>query len=142
MAATTRRVPESSGTARVHAAPYTRARMERRDRLANIGLLLAAAAAWVSVAFVVLTQDPIEDAIAGFRGAALMGLACGLTAAPLAWLAVYARHRRIAYRGDWMRALRRGGWIGLVVGLFVALRIQDILSPPIVLFVVAIVAFA
>ncbi len=116
--------------------------MERRDRLANIGLLLAALAAWTAVAFVVLTQDPIADPVAGFRGAALMGLAAGLTVAPLAWLITYARHRRIAYRGDWLRALRRGGWVGLVVGLFVALRIQDALSLPIVLFVVAIVAFA
>lgn len=116
--------------------------MERRDRLANIGLLLAALAAWAAVGFVVLTQDPIADPVAGFRGAALMGLAAGLTVAPLAWLVTYARHRRIAYRGDWLRALRRGGWVGLVVGLFIALRIQDALSLPIVLFVVAIVAFA
>ena len=116
--------------------------MERRDRLANIGLLSAALATWAAVAFVVLTQDPIADPVAGFRGAALMGLATGLTVAPLAWLVTYARHRRIAYRGDWLRALRRGGWVGLVVGLFIALRIQDALSLPIVLFVVAIVAFA
>ncbi len=116
--------------------------MERRDRLANLGLLAAAAVAWLAVAFVVLTEDPIEDPVAGFRGAALMGLAIGLTAVPLAWLVAYARHRRIAYRGDWMRALRRGGWVGLVVGLLVALQIQGVLSPPIVLFIVAIVAVA
>jgi hypothetical protein len=116
--------------------------MERRDRSANIVLLAAAVLAWGAVAFVILTQDPIEDPIAGFRGAALMGLASALTAAPLAWLAVYARHRRIAYRGDWARALRRAGWVGLVVGLVVALRLQGVLSLPIVLFIVAIVAFA
>jgi hypothetical protein len=116
--------------------------MDRRDRLANIGLLVAASAAWLAVAFVVVTEDPIADPVAGFRGAALMGLASGLTVAPLAWLVAYARHRRIAYRGDWTRALRRGGWAGLIVGLLVALRIQGVLSPPIVLFVVAIVAFA
>ena len=57
--------------------------------------------AWGAGAFVLLTQDPIVDPVSGFRGAALMGLASGLTVAPLAWLAVYARHRRIAYRGDW-----------------------------------------
>lgn len=116
--------------------------MQHRDRLANLGLLAAAIAAWIAVAIVVLTEDPIEDPVAGFRGAILMGLASGLTVAPLAWLVVYARHRRIAYRGDWMRALRRGGWVGLVVGLLVALRIQGVLSPPIVLFIVAIVAVA
>jgi hypothetical protein len=116
--------------------------MERRDRIANIALLAAAALAWCAVAYVVLTQDPIADPVAGFRGAALMGLASGLTVAPLAWLAVYARHRRVAYRGDWARALRRAGWVGLVVGLVVALRLAGVLSPPIVLFIVAIVAFA
>ena len=71
-----------------------------------------------------------------------MGLATGLTTAPLAWLVVYTRHRRIAYRGDWARALRRGGWAGLVVGLLIALRIQGVLSPPIAIFVIVIVAFA
>jgi hypothetical protein len=116
--------------------------MERRDRLANLGLLAAAAAAWLAVAIVLLTEDPIADPVAGFRGAALMGLASGLTVAPLAWLVTYARHRRIAYRGDWARALRRGGWVSLVVGLLVAFRIQGVLSPPIAIFVIVIVAFA
>jgi len=116
--------------------------MERRDRLANLGLLAAAAAAWVAVAFVLLTEDPIANPVAGFRGATLMGLASGLTIAPLAWLVAYARHRRIAYRGDWARALRRGGWVGLVVGLLVAFRIQGVLNPPIAIFVIVIVAFA
>jgi len=116
--------------------------MERRDRIANLGLLAAAAAAWVAVAVVILTQDPITDPVAGFGGAALMGLASGLTVAPLAWLVAYTRHRRIAYRGDWLRALRRGGWVGLIVGLLVAFRIQGVLSLPIAVFVVVIVAFA
>jgi ABC-type nickel/cobalt efflux system permease component RcnA len=116
--------------------------MERRDRIVNVGLLVAALLAWVAVVFVVLTQDPIDEPVAGLRGAALMGLASALTVAPLAWLAVYARHRRIAYRGDWARALRRAGWVGRVVGLVVAHRLQGVLSPPIVGFVVAIVLFA
>ena len=71
-----------------------------------------------------------------------MGLAIGLTAVPLFWLAVFGRHRRIAYRGDWVRAGRRGLWVGLVTGLFVALRLQSILSLPIAVFVVVLVVFA
>jgi hypothetical protein len=116
--------------------------MERRDRLVNLGLLAAAIAAWVAVGLVVTTQDPIADPVAGFVGAALIGLASGLTAAPLFWLLVYARHRRIAFRGDWIRALRRGAWTALVIGLLVALRIEGVLSLPIAVFVVAIVLFA
>jgi hypothetical protein len=116
--------------------------MERRDRIVNLGLLAAAIVAWVTVGVVLTTQDPIDDPVAGFVGAALIGVATGLTATPLCWLLVYARHRRIAFRGDWVRAIRRGAWTALVVGLLVAFRIQGVLSLPIALFVVAIVLFA
>ena len=53
--------------------------------------------------------------MAGYVGALAIGLAVGLTAIPLCWLVVFARHRRIAYQGDWARAARRGGWVGLFV---------------------------
>lgn len=116
--------------------------MEARDRLANLGAFGAATIAWVLVGFLVMTRDPRADPAAGFVGAALMGLAAGLTTVPLFWLATFGRHRRIAYRGDWVRAARRGLWVGLVVGLFVALRLQDILSLPIAVFVIVLVVFA
>lgn len=116
--------------------------MEARDRLANIGVFAAAAASWVLVGLLILTRDPRADPAAGIVGAALMGLATGLTTVPLFWLAAFGRHRRIAYRGDWFRAARRGLWVGLIVGLFVALRLQAILSLPIAVFVVVLVVFA
>jgi hypothetical protein len=116
--------------------------VEARDRLANLGTFAAAAASWVLVGLLVLTRDPREDPAAGIVGAALMGLAAGLTAVPLFWLAAFGRHRRIAYRGDWFRAARRGLWVGAVVGLFVALRLQAVLSLPIAVFVVVLVVFA
>jgi hypothetical protein len=116
--------------------------VEARDRLANLGTFAAAAASWVLVGLLVVTRDPREDPAAGIVGAALMGLATGLTTLPLFWLAAFGRHRRIAYRGDWFRASRRGLWVGLVVGLFVALRLQAILSLPIAVFVVVLVVFA
>ena len=94
------------------------------------------------VGILVLTRDPREDPAAGLVGAALMGMALGLTTVPLFWLAGFGRHRRIAYRGDWVRAARRGLWVGLVVGLFVALRLQSILSLPIAVFVIVLVVFA
>ncbi len=116
--------------------------MELRDRLINLGLFVAALVVWILVGLVVTTRDPIADPTAGLVGAALIGLASGLTVAPLAWLAVFARHRRISYNGDWVRAARRGAWAGLVVALFVALRVQGVFSLPIGLFVVAMVVLA
>ncbi len=116
--------------------------METRDRLANLGVLAAAVAAWAVVALLVLNRDPREDPVAGVLGAVAMGTAVGLTATPLFWLAAFARHGRIAYRGDWLRAGRRGLWVGLVVGLIVELRVLGVFSIPIALFIVVLVLFA
>jgi hypothetical protein len=116
--------------------------VETRDRLANLGILGAAAVVWTLVALIVTTRDPLADPLAGFIGAALIGLAIGLTVTPIAWLAVFARHRRIAFRGDWTRAARRGGWVALIVAIFVVLRLQGALELPIALFIVALAAVA
>ncbi|MCU0482761.1 MAG: hypothetical protein MUC54_00550 [Chloroflexi bacterium] len=115
--------------------------MEARDRLGNLAIFGAAAVAWVLVGVVVTTRDPRLDPVAGLVGAGLMGLAVGLTTVPLFWLAVFARHRRIAYRGDWTRAARRGLWVGLLVAFLVALRVQGAFSLPIAVFVIVLVAF-
>ncbi len=116
--------------------------MDARDRLANLGILGAAIVVWVLVALVITTRDPVVEPLAGFVGAALIGLAVGLTATPIAWLIVFGRHRRIAYRGDWTRAARRGGWVGLIVAIFIVLRLQGALELPIALFILALVAVA
>ena len=116
--------------------------MDARDRLANLGILGAAAVVWVLVGLVVMTRDPVAEPLAGFIGAALIGLAVALTAMPIAWLLVFGRHRRIAYRGDWTRAARRGGWVGLLVAIFIVLRLQGALELPIALFLLALVAVA
>ena len=116
--------------------------METSDRLGNLGLFAVAALVWILVGLIVTSRDPILDPAAGFIGAVLIGLAIGLTVIPLFWLAVFARHGRIAYRGDWLRAIRRGGWVWVVVALFVALRLQGALQFPIALFVLAMVMIA
>jgi hypothetical protein len=116
--------------------------MDARDRLANLGIFGAAAVVWVLVGLVVTTRDPVTEPLSGFIGAALIGLAIGLTAMPIAWLVVFGRHRRIAYRGDWTRAARRGGWIGLLVAIFIVLRLQGALELPIALFLLALAAVA
>ena len=116
--------------------------MEARDRLANLGFLAAAALVWLLVGLVVTTRDPVLEPEAGLIGAALIGLAIGLTLIPVFWLVVFARHRRIAYRGDWTRAVRRGAWVGLIVTVLVALRLQGLLEWPIALFMIALALVA
>lgn len=116
--------------------------MESRDRLANLAVFGSAALAWILVGLVVTTRDPRIDPAAGFIGAGLIGLAVGLTTIPLFWLSVFARHARIAYRGDWVRAVRRGGWVGIVIAVLVVLRLQDLFQPAIALFVLAMVLVA
>lgn len=116
--------------------------METRDRLANLGVFAAAAVAWILVGLVVTTRDPLADPGAGFVGAALIGLAIGLTVVPLFWLVVFARHRRIAYRGDWLRAGRRGAWVAIVVAVLVVLRLQNLFQLPVAAFILVIVFVA
>lgn len=116
--------------------------MEARDRLGNLGIFAAAAIVWVLVGLVVTSRDPRLDPTAGYLGALLMGLALGLTTIPLFWLAVFARHGRMAYRGDWLRAVRRGAWVAVVVALFVVLRLQGAFQVPIALFVMVMVLIA
>jgi hypothetical protein len=116
--------------------------MEPRDRLANLGFLAAAAVVWVLVGIVITTRDPVVQPEAGFIGGALMGLAVALTLTPLMWLTVFGRHRRIAYRGDWIRAIRRSAWVGIIIMVFVVLRLQGLLVLPIALFMIALVVVA
>jgi ABC-type Fe3+-siderophore transport system permease subunit len=115
--------------------------MDRNRRVA-LGLLGAAGIAWAVVLTIGLTIDPLADPGAGFIGAIALGIATGLTAAPLIWLISFARHRRIAYRGDWLRATRRGAWVGILVAVFVVMRINGAFQPEIGLFLVALALVA
>ncbi len=116
--------------------------MEARDRLINLGIFGAAAVVWLLVALIVTTRDPVADPVSGYLGAMLIGLAVGLTTTPISWLIVFGRHRRIAYRGDWTRATRRAGWVGLIVAIFIVLRLQGALEFPIALFILALAVVA
>jgi hypothetical protein len=110
--------------------------------MTNLSLFGLATLAWILVGVVVTTRDPKTDPGAGLIGAGLMGIAIGLTCLPLFWLVVFGRHGRIAYRGDWLRAIRRGAWVGIVVTVFVVLRLQGAFSLPVALFVLVIVSVA
>lgn len=116
--------------------------MEPRDRTGNLGFFAAAGIVWILVGLVVTTRDPLVDRSAGFVGAVLMGLAIALTLIPIIWLTVFGRHRQIAYRGDWPRAIRRGAWVGIIVAVLVVLRLQGLLELPIALFMIALVFVA
>jgi hypothetical protein len=116
--------------------------MELRDRTFNYLCVALAAAAWVLVGLLLTTTYPHTSPTMDLTVALAIGAACGLSLVPLFWLAVFARHRRIAYRGDWGRAIRRGAWVGLAVAFLLALRLQDVLSLPIVVFVVTMVVLA
>jgi hypothetical protein len=116
--------------------------MEARDRTAALSFFAAAAVVWVLVGLVVTTRDPLVDRSAGFVGALLIGLAISLTLIPLIWLTVFGRHRQIAYRGDWTRAIRRGAWVGIVAAVLVVLRLQGLLELPIAVFMIALVLVA
>ncbi len=116
--------------------------MDARDRTTNLALFGIAALTWLLVGLVVTTRDPRSDPTAGLVGAGLMGIAVGLTCMPLFWLLAFGRHGRIAYRGDWLRAVRRGAWVAVVVAVFVVLRLQGAFSLPIALFVIVIVSVA
>ena len=116
--------------------------MQPRDRRFALILLGVAALAWIAVAIVFLNVDPRADPGAGFLGAGVLGLAVATTFAPLLWLIAFAQHRRIAYRGDWARAIRRGGWLGLLIAVFVVMRVNGVFQPQIGLFFAALALVA
>jgi hypothetical protein len=116
--------------------------VDRRDRAGNYIVFFAALVAWIVVLRFITTIPPRQSATAGLAGGGLIGLAVGLSVTPMFWLGAFARHRRIALRGSWVRAARRGAWVAVVVALLVVLRIQEVLSLPIGLFLVAMVVLA
>lgn len=124
------------------AEPLDSVVMDPRDRLANLGFLAGGGVVFLLVAIVFTTRDPAIDASAGYLGAVLLGLSLGLATTSIFWLAVFGRHNRIAYRGDWSRAIRRGGWVFLITALFVVLRLNQVFQLPLALFILVLVAVA
>lgn len=116
--------------------------MQPRDRRFALVLLGIGAVAWLGVGIVFLNVDPLADTRAGFLGGGALGVATAASTAPLLWLLAFARQRRIAYRGDWTRAIRRGAWIGLLVAVFVVMRVNGVFQPQIGLFFVALAVVA
>jgi hypothetical protein len=115
--------------------------MDRNRRIA-LTLLGIAAVGWLIVVAIALSVNPLTDPGMGLAGAAALGFAAAVTATPILWLVGFARQRRIAYRGDWLRAIRRGAWVGLLAAIFVVMRLNDIFQLPIALFLLALALVA
>ena len=115
--------------------------MDRNRRIA-LTLLGIAAVGWLIVVAIALGVNPQIDPGMGLVGAAALGFAAAVTTAPILWLVGYARQRRIAYRGDWLRAIRRGAWVGALMAIFVVMRLNDIFQLPIALFLLALALVA
>lgn len=115
--------------------------MDRNRRIA-LTLLGVAAIAWVIVIGIALAVNPLTDPTMGLVGAVALGFAMAVSAAPVFWLVGFARQRRIAYRGDWLRAIRRGAWVGVLVAIFVVMRLNGIFQLPIALFLLALALVA
>lgn len=115
--------------------------MDRNRRIA-LTLLAVALIAWLVVTVIATSVNPLADPGMGMVGAIALGFASAVTAAPIFWLVGFARQRRIAYRGDWLRALRRGAWVGVLVAIFVVMRLNEIFQLPIALFLIALALVA
>jgi hypothetical protein len=72
----------------------------------------------------------------------LAATAIGLLVTPFAFLAEFAGRRRIAYRGAWGRAARRGVLAAALVGALAGLRLAGALSVPGALFLLTLGAIA
>jgi hypothetical protein len=113
-----------------------------RDRRASMVLVAVAAISWLAVAWVLLNVDPRARPASELLAIGTIGGAVGLTATPVFWLIGFAREGRIAYRGDWVRSARRGGWAGLLAAAFVLLRLEGLFQPQIAAFLVAMATLA
>ena len=67
---------------------------------------------------------------------ALTSVTAALMVTPFAFLGEVMARRRIVYRGAWWRAARRGTLTGLVIAAIAGLRLGDVLSVPIAIFVI------
>jgi prenyltransferase beta subunit len=107
-----------------------------RDRVLVAVLLLGALLAAVAVVATAsqlcpgpTPNDPCPDAdrnrilVLALAATAVFGLMAGL-----AFVADYATHQRIVYRGAWGRATRRGILAGLVLAAVAGLRLVDALN--------------
>jgi hypothetical protein len=101
-----------------------------RDRTITLVLGAAALLAWALVAVIFLTVSPVGDAGAQLLGAVALGAAVSITLWPLLWSASRSSDGSLTTAG------RRSGLAGLVTSILVVLRAIDVVSLPVLLFLV------
>ena len=118
--------------------------MSGRERTVVAGLLLLGALGllllvwWAGAACPVETEaQPCPEATRNLVvGIGLASLSAALLVTPFAFLGEVVARKRIVYRGAWWRAGRRGALVALVVAALAGLRLADVLSVPIAMFVI------
>jgi hypothetical protein len=101
-----------------------------RDRTVTLVLVGAAVAAWLLLALVFSTVSPERNAGAQLLGALVLGAAVALTIWPLLWSASRDTPGALVTTG------RRSWLVGLVVTILVVLRAIDVVTLPVLLFLV------
>ena len=104
--------------------------MSARDRTVTLVLVGAAVTAWLLLALVFSTVSPERNAGAQLLGALALGAAVALTIWPLLWSA------RRDTPGAMVTTGRRSWLAGLVVTILVVLRAIDVVTLPVLLFLV------
>jgi hypothetical protein len=106
-------------------------RVSASERAITSALVIAAIAAWFAVAFVLAFVSPEGNAAGQLLGAAVFGAAVGLTAWPLLW------SMRRGQPGTLAKSGRRSFLAGGAVSLLVILRAIDVVSPVVIVAVIA-----
>lgn len=101
-----------------------------RERTITLILVTSAIVAWFVVALIFATISPAGNAGAQLLGALALGTAVGLTLWPLLWSA------RRSHAGALVAAGRRSALVGLVVSILVVLRAIDVVTLPVVVFLI------
>jgi hypothetical protein len=102
-----------------------------RDRTITKALVFAALAAWLVVGVMLAFISPEESSVAQLLGALAFGAAVTLTLWPLLWTATRSQPDSLITSG------RRSVLAGLVVAILVILRAIDVVSVPVLIFVIA-----
>ncbi len=101
-----------------------------RERTVTLILVSAAIVAWFVVAIVFTMVSPERDAGAQLFGALALGAAVGLTIWPLLWSGSRSSP------GALLTSARRSGLVGLLVSILVVLRAIDVVTLPVLLFLI------